>query len=305
MEEEYRKNGFVGPIDVLSMEEAAAIRQEFDEWRETLPDKKVVGNLRFKPHLFLPFANRIVRHPKLLEAVQRILGGTCDTILCWSSDFNVKEAGTPHYYAPHQDATYAGLEPANEVLTAWVALTESNKTTGCLQFWKGSHRHGQLPHYESNRRQDDNDSNNLLSRGQYCLVDDNSDPPIPVELRPGQASLHHFYTVHQSGPNNSSNSRIGLAIRYMTANVRQTGKTRESVTLVSAAGTMMTHQKDLFDLEPILPIDSPPTVQDIQRGMAAHADAMQREAANYFNDSYDGCIKNDDKNNTKQRKSYV
>jgi len=64
-------------------------------------------------------------------------------------------------------------------------------------------------------------------------------------------------------------------MRYMAASVKQRGPVRESVTLVSGE---LVH--DGFDLEPILPQN--PTQADIERGKQAHADAMQREAQNYF-----------------------
>jgi hypothetical protein len=42
-------------------------------------------------------------------------------------------------------------------------------------------------------------------------------------------------------------------------------------------------QHDGFELEPILPAH--PTKEDLERGKEAHAEAMRREAANYFQSS--------------------
>lgn len=286
LRDDYEANGFVGPIDVLTPREAAAILEEFHEWRATLPEQKVAGDVRFNPHLFLPFCNRIVRHPALIAAVQQVLNSP--DILCWSSDFNIKEAHSPHYFSPHQDSTYAGLEPAGQVVTAWVALSDPvARADGCLQFWPGSHRKGQLPHTEHVDDDSDRDDNNLLSRGQRCNVDDfGALLPKSVELRGGQASLHSFHTVHQSGPNgNSRQARIGLAVRFMTARVRQTGTAaRESVTWISSGSEQQHGKKNHhcgFDVEPILPLDAP-TAAHVERGQQAHAVAVQREAANYF-----------------------
>lgn len=283
LRDEYQANGFVGPLDILTPQEAAATLRDFEAWQASLPQETgVKGDIRFKPHLFLPWANRIVRHPKLVEAVQRVLASP--DILCWSSDFNIKQAETSHYFSPHQDSTYAGLEPASQVVTAWVALSDPvGEREGCLQFSKGSHRRGQREHTEQ-----PGDADNLLSRGQECAVEDDASWTA-VPLRGGQASLHHFHTVHQSGPNRSSSQkdRIGLAIRYMTANVRrkrQSGSTRESATLI--AGQYKQQQEhdddkgDCFDLEPVLP--EHPTADDVAAGRRVHADAMRREAANYF-----------------------
>ena len=311
---EYEARGFVGPIDVLDPSEAASVLQEFQLWmsaqQEAIgsPDhqqqqqkQQVTGSLRFKSHLFLPFFNRIVRHPALIAAVQDVLG--TKNIVCWSSDWNIKPPNSLHYFAPHQDATYAGLDPSDQVVTAWVALSDPvTETEGCLQFWPGTHRKGQLPHTENTVDGAGTDPNNLLSRGQRCNPDDattssttgantNTTSPVAMELRGGQASLHHFYTVHQSGPNQSKKqARVGLAIRYMTDRVRQTGiVARESVTWISgnqeqqhAPHRDAAHVGNYgcFDWEPILPAQ--PTVADLERGQRAHAIAVQREAGNYF-----------------------
>jgi hypothetical protein len=45
-------------------------------------------------------------------------------------------------------------------------------------------------------------------------------------------SLHHVRIVHGSGVNRSSYRRIGFAIRYIAAHVRQTSGIRDSATLV-------------------------------------------------------------------------
>jgi hypothetical protein len=64
----------------------------------------------------------------------------------------------------------------------------------------------------------------------------------------------------------------------MTASVRQTGTIKESVTLISGS-----FQHDGFDVEPILP--EYPTCEEVNLGREAHAEAMRREAANYFQSS--------------------
>jgi ectoine hydroxylase-related dioxygenase (phytanoyl-CoA dioxygenase family) len=279
----YQERGFVGPLDVLTLQEAAETLQKFNDWATTLPNNCVSGNNRFKPHLFLPFISRIVHHPKLLAAVQDVL--QTRHVLCWSSDFNIKQAASSDsgessmsYYAPHQDSTYAGLQPIGQVVTAWVALSDPvGENEGCLSFWSGSHKHGQLRHVEELQ-----DSNNQLSRGQRVQdsrFDTANNVSTSLPLRGGQASLHSFLTVHQSGPNRSRKPRVGLAIRYMSASVKQSKSTaREMVTLVSGE---VKHNG--FDLEPVLALR--PTEKDIEIGKQAHAEAMRREAANYFDDS--------------------
>ena len=264
----FQDAGFVGPIQVLSREEAHKAFQEYEKWKESLPHQSVTGDLRFKPHLFLPFVNSIVHHPNLVHAVQLAL--QTPNILLWSSDFNVKEPQSSKCFKLHQDSTYAGLSPAEKCLTAWVAISDPvGEREGCLGFWKESHKQGQLRHVE------EPSEDNMLSRGQHLVEPLTKEDCVTIPLRGGEATLHQFFTVHCSGPNESTNARVGLAIRYIAASVVQTGKTRETVTLISGSV-----EHDGFDLEPVLPDD--PTAADISKGKEAHAEAMRREAANYF-----------------------
>ena len=68
---------------------------------------------RFKVHLILPSINRIARSTTLVKAVQSALGS--ENIFLWSSDINIKAPNSIQYFPYHQDATYAGLEPAKNV----------------------------------------------------------------------------------------------------------------------------------------------------------------------------------------------
>lgn len=48
-------------------------------------------------------------------------------------------------------------------------------------------------------------------------------------LQPGQATLHHIMLAHRSGPAApDSQTRLGLAIRYMAAHVQQSLDPRDS-----------------------------------------------------------------------------
>ena len=144
----FQADGFVGPLSILTREETQQAYQEYMEWKKSLPNQSMSGNARFKPHLYVPFVNRLVHHPKLVSAVQQALA--TDNILLWSSDFNIKEPYSEGCYALHQDSTYAGLSPASKSLTAWIALSDPVGTRqGCLCFWKHSHTQGQLPHVEN------------------------------------------------------------------------------------------------------------------------------------------------------------
>ena len=61
----------------------------------------------------------------------------------------------------------------------------------------------------------------LLTRGQ-TVPDVKEDETVPIELKPGQLSLHHPRVIHGSGQNTSKKRRIGFAIQsYIGADVDQ------------------------------------------------------------------------------------
>jgi hypothetical protein len=97
-------------------------------------------------------------------------------------------------------------------------------------------------------------------------------------LMAGEASLHSFRTVHWSGPNATDARRVGLAIRYVRADISREERaaaptTRETATLVSG-----TYDPAIgsFDLEPV------PLVPAGEDEVRAHAESLARQRANYF-----------------------
>ena len=110
-------------------------------------------------------------------------------------------------------------------MTAWVALTNSNAGNGCLRVVRGSHTWPQQTHRDTYA------SDNLLTRGQEIAVEVDEDTATDIVLRPGEMSLHHVMITHASEPNTSDGPRIGVAIRYISAAVKQTSGMRDSATL--------------------------------------------------------------------------
>jgi len=79
---------------------------------------------------------------------------------------------------------------------------------------------------------------------------------VDLELKIGEASLHAWRTVHSSPPNScpSGSDRVGLAIRYMAADVSQEKQVvKDRVTLASGE-----YQGDCFEIEQIPSVDFGP-----------------------------------------------
>ena len=216
----YREQGFLSPVNALSADEARAARAQVEAIEAkhggTWPRAQSL-----KSHLIYPFLDRIVHHPAILDVVEDVLG---PNLLCWSTSFFIKEPRDPGFVSWHQDATYWGLNKP-DVTTLWLAITPANKINGCMKFIAGTHKQ-QVSHTDTF------DKNNLLTRGQEIAVEVDEKQAVYVELKPGQASLHHVLLFHGSAPNLSDDRRIGFAIRYVPTYVKQAVGQKDSATLV-------------------------------------------------------------------------
>jgi hypothetical protein len=217
---QYRDTGYLAPIRVLSTEDAATIRARLEAFEADAGP--LAGKLRQKSHLLFTWLNDLIRHERILDAVEDVIG---PDILCWGTSFFIKEPRNPAYVSWHQDSTYWGLDPA-DIVTAWVALSDSTTENGAMRVVPGSHTMAQVPHRDTFRPQ------NLLSRGQEIMVDVDGATAETLVLKAGEMSLHHVRLIHGSDPNPSDTRRIGFAIRYLPTYVRQVAGTHDWATLV-------------------------------------------------------------------------
>jgi len=250
----YHRDGYVFPVRVMEPQDAAYYRRCL-ETHEAQAGRPLQGNFRHKTHLLFTWADALVHHPAILDAVEDVIG---PDILCWTTNFFIKEAASPGFVSWHQDSTYWGLDP-DDVITAWVAFTDVTPENGYMQFIPGSHKIEQLPHVDTFHR------DNLLSRGQEISVDVDKSKAVGIPLKAGEMSLHHIKLVHGSDANRTDDRRIGLAIRYIPTYVRQT-KVRDSAMLVR--GSDRYHH---FDYEPR------PAADLDAAALAAHHESVDRQ----------------------------
>ena len=86
----YAEAGYYAPVRVLSTAEAAALRARLETFEAGAA--RLAGNLRQKSHLLFTWLNDLMRHERILDAVEDLIGGD---ILCWGSSFFIKEARDP------------------------------------------------------------------------------------------------------------------------------------------------------------------------------------------------------------------
>jgi hypothetical protein len=84
-----------------------------------------------------------------------------------------------------------------------------------MRFVPGSHRKQLVTHVDTFAK------DNLLSRGQELAVEVDESQAVDIVLEAGQASLHHGYLFHASGRNTTNKRRVGTAIRYLAASMKQ------------------------------------------------------------------------------------
>ncbi len=214
----YLKQGYLCPVPVLSEAEAAAHRRALEDAEARL------GPLHYKtkPYFLFSSANDLGRHPAILDVVESLIG---PDILLWDSAYVIKEPGTGKQVSWHQDLTYWGLS-SDQLVTVWLALSPATLESGCMQFWPGSHARGMIAH------RDTYGADNILHRGQTVDADIPEQEVFAAELKPGEASIHHGWLMHGSGPNRSGDRRIGLTLQYLAPSVRQLHTDREGATLV-------------------------------------------------------------------------
>ena len=165
----------------------------------------------------------IGRRPELTDRVASLPG---PDLIIWRSNFQVKqpaakavgdaENGTA--VPRHQDDLYLDLQP-QLLVSARIAVTESNKENGCLQVVAGSHRQTIEHDVDAGRHE-------FERSVPEDAIDQNAVPEFV--LHPGEFVLFNENTMHSSGPDRTLRPRVGLTPRISVPSVRVTGNTRSA-----------------------------------------------------------------------------
>ncbi len=241
----YRRDGALSPLAALSEAEAATLRGRI-EALEARSHGRLSGLVRVKPHLLIPLLWDVVHDARILDPVSSLLG---PDLYCIGTSIIDKPAQSDGYVAWHQDATFWGLSEA-EGATVWLALSEASLRSGCMQVLPGTHTRT-FPHHDTG------DARNMLGAREAVRHEIDPGQARAMALRPGQMSLHHPLVLHGSGRNDSHDRRLGFAIRYIPAHIRQDGGT---ATLVRG--------RNLSDMQ-----------MEIEPESEMHPDALARHAA--------------------------
>ena len=260
--ESYRYDGFLFPIPALTPEEVATCVAGLDRLERELGSPVADADVKWRSHAHAhsPWFDRLIRHPRILDAVEDVIG---PNILVWTSTFFIKEAHSPTFAAWHQDSTYFGLEP-HEQVCAWVALTDAGRESGCMEHVSSRGARRQLRHAPLGL------ANSINRAGQTITEPFDQSNPVAMALPAGSFSLHHEFSVHRSAPNRSAHRRVGIGLNYIPTYVRVNGSTRLKAMLVRGEDT-----HGHFDL-----IEPPVTERDAA-ALAAHQQVSDQYRKNY------------------------
>lgn len=225
----YRRQGIVFPAGRLDLDGYAERYRSF----QSLSHRHRGKDSYLKVHVVSRWVSELARHPTIVDTVEQLVG---PDIVLWSGDWNVKRAGTGDYVPWHQDAPYWNLSSDN-VVTVWIAIGDVTAANGAMQVVPCSHTDGPIGEidapgristaYSEGRRTTDDDCMFPFAH----LKEDYDDCSVYVELRSGEFSVHSINLIHGGGPNPSAEDRIGLGLRYMSADTRYIGEI-DSVTAI-------------------------------------------------------------------------
>ena len=219
--ERYQRDGLIFPVRALDAQTAMACRQHLETF-EASQGGALKGAYRFKSHLLFKWLADLIRAPTILDMVEDLIG---PDILCWNTNWFIKEPRSPNFVSWHQDNNYWGLD-TRKLVSVWIALSPATVASGCMRMVPGSHNGPTLPHTDTFHE------NNMLTRGQEIAVGVNEAKAIDVTLDTGEAALFAFGIAHSSPPNQSDDRRIAIVLRYVPTETRQTLSAWDSAALV-------------------------------------------------------------------------
>ena len=223
--DEFHRNGHLTVGDILSTAEIDVIVRDAQEWGEELlaaltsdeaqwylethdhSERRVLRKMD-NPVFHRSAFRDLAANVRLVTSVEQLIGSG---VIAFFSQIFCKppEVGGPK--PVHQDNFYFGPEPADSMLTAWVAMDDATEENGCLQYGDGSHLRGLLPHTAPEDRPFD------LRVSPETMA---AFPMVPAPVPRGGVSFHHGLTLHQSGRNSSPHPRRAVAIHYLRSNAK-------------------------------------------------------------------------------------
>lgn len=222
MKQQYERDGFLVVESLFDDADLAEVRARIDALiadpdarpegvgvgreGDTQAETKGTGAVRGASFLvrFVPFFQDFARTPKLLEHARGLLGPRVKVFRDQALFKPPKGQAKPL----HQDQSYFLVEPADDLVTAWIALDEATEENGCMTYVPGSHRHGIFPVTPDPERP----VHHVPDTGDLDLPDAVA-CPVPA----GSVIFHHGCTLHASADNHTDTWRKALILHFATS----------------------------------------------------------------------------------------
>jgi ectoine hydroxylase-related dioxygenase (phytanoyl-CoA dioxygenase family) len=222
----YRENGYLKGVRVLSDQQVEALRDELAEffdpkhpghelWYEyhsnesNRPDTVLfhaLGAWRIKPGF-----HDVLWNPAFTVPASQLLDGA---VRFWHDQLFCKPAKHGGVVAWHQDYSYWTRTQPMAHLTCWIALDDSTRDNGCLQYVPGSHRWNLLP--ITGLAGNMEAIHEVLSDEQWKIFRQ----PVAIEVKKGECSFHHPLMIHGSFENRTDQPRRATVINVFRDGVR-------------------------------------------------------------------------------------
>ena len=153
----------------------------------------------------------LTKSERMVRNVDKLLDG--DSAVCHShSKLMQKEPRVGGAWEWHQDYGYwyknEFLLP-DQMISVMVAITDANRSNGCLQVIRGSHKMGRVEHGFAGEQ--------VGASDRYVDLALKTMEHVFVELNAGDALFFHSNLLHRSEANNSENARWSIISCYNRA----------------------------------------------------------------------------------------
>lgn len=221
---DFDRDGYLTAIDGVSPRKAAAYSQKCSGFVGKYSAHPSYAEWTYgKTEIILRWVAELAAEATLLDVIEELIG---PDILLWNAFLPAKPPHSTANFGWHQDATYWPIAPLDQVVTAWIALSPVDQLCGGMQMLRGSHLLGPMTHEATY------DKTSMLRRGQRVTAPIDDAQVVNIDLKPGQASIHHTLTLHRSGANESDEWRLGVGFTYVSSNVKPVAGHQDSAILL-------------------------------------------------------------------------
>ena len=199
----------------------------------------------------------LCRHPRVLDAVQAVLGP--NLILIFSSLF-IKPPYDGKPVPWHQDITYWPSVHGSGIVTVWLAIDRADADNAAMKVIPSTHQGYQA------RATSAAAADAMLSKEVTMTAEMEADA-LTLELNAGDVSIHDAYILHASAPNVSPRRRAGYTIRFASADTAWIETEKHPIPVFLVRGTAGKYEASYTDMRPGRPavVSRPPGSAEKQR----------------------------------------